>query len=398
VRGVVRRAAVGAVLTVSGFGIVFSAPPGGIGNIYMTAGPLLVAAGVSSVVPTLVAARARAAATKTSRAFGISRDQHVINVGGLSIQGMSIECMCDGTEDLDEVVKLDFPKKLSSRRKLSPEVDLLKNNLLPALRAEAESRAVGFYDDEALDLLQYVPIAERARDGAPIMRLAIGPTSYFEFAVSSNSLDRNLQEIAPELGSPSLRSHWKEFDPRSMRDVQKLPAPAKIGVVTAVVTADGFLALLERGQVFQVPSVNFRALHCVAEGATPRDVRDGYITPRQTAVRSLREELDLRQDDIVRLRLTGLFLDHQRWQVVFTLLAHISLTAVELNQIARVASHRHETDSLAFFAFGDVAGDLRELLLGGNEEFRTASNHAEAAIVAAMSSEHGFMATADALR
>jgi hypothetical protein len=392
------RIAAAVMLAVTGLALTFMAPEGPWGNAAMVVGQLLLAAGATTFAPVLTQLRARRSAEQLKRTLSSSIDTRRTRIGDVEVPDLSIECLCDGHDDLEELVGFDLPRKLAEDRPPPPELPRLQESLLPVLEAEANERSAGLFDADAVDLVGYRPVSERPADGAPVMRLAFARTTYFTFALTSNSLDRDLTALIPDLGAPTLREHWAEHEPRSLRDVRDLPAPAKVGVGTVVRTMDGMLALLERGQVFQAPSIDRRALHCVAEGMIPTDRRDGYLSPRQTAFRGLREELAVGQDEVDRLRLTGLFFDHQRWHVVFTALAETRLTCEQLRQLAVSAGHHHETDSLHFFPDHPEDPDLVAFLLGDHATFGLASNHAAAAVLAALSATHGARLTAAGLR
>lgn len=396
-----RRRILGSLLLLaSGLLLVGFGPASGpYDNVLTVLGATLLPVGGAMLRPVYDRWDAHRRAERVRRSQLSSWHQRRLRVGDIEVDMMSAEYLCDGQENLARLIELDFPRTLKASREPPAELGMLRERLLPELVADAEQRYVGFYDDPAVDLLDVVTIGERTNDDdAPIRGFSFAATSYYTFALTANSLDHDLTALLPDLDAATLREHWHEHRLRRLEDVVGLPAPAKVGVGTAVVTSDGLLVLLERGQVFQAPSGRERMLHGVAEGMIPSDVRDDRITPVQTAYRGLREELGVRQDEVRQLHLTGIFLDHARWQPLFTAAAYLAIDADSLVGRSPQAAHGHETRELQTFVFDPADPALRSLLLTQHETFGLASNHAQATVLAALTAQWGIPATEASLR
>lgn len=319
-----------------------------------------------------------------------------LRIGNLRVDDIRIVAVGD---DLERRIRFRVnPADFSQlpRRDDPQEWALLEKHYVPELRQEAAARKQVFFDDEKLELLDAVKRRD-LEDGHPITvyDLTVGATTYFRFAAMSNALDANLGEI---LGTSStLRDVWDKH-PLAPEHVSTLPAPAALGCGVVVVTADDQVVLLERASTFvggPIPGDRRAAVHVVAEGMVPGDVRspDPLLA---AALRALDEELgiDVAEpgcEPLRALNLVGMFFDTRRWQPCFVWLAKLSITLDEL-----VTSHsaaRDSWESVGIFGtpFDVRADQTRALLLGAHENLVPATNHASACLALALVANDGLV-------
>jgi hypothetical protein len=287
------------------------------------------------------------------------------------------------------------------------EWDLLRG-LLPELRAEAKDAGRKFFPGPALDLVSAEEL-EDSPDGTRRYRIGLAETDYYRWAVTANSLDRDLsgrRELTDMLGATTLREAWGHA-PDCLEDLAEVPAPSVLGVVVVVI-AEGHIVVLERQRKHLIagaePSSADRSLqprktHFVGEGAEPTDHADGKDPARQAALRGCWEELGIEANEI-ELIPTAVVLDTLRWQPVFCWLAICDLAIPHLEVRMRDAEHREETGggqiaALVPWTAADPA--THSLLAGTSSAIRLASNHAQAALLYALVFADGFESVAHAL-
>lgn len=311
--------------------------------------------------------------------------QRVIRIGWLEIPAAVSVASCDKRQSSARDLLLEFEKDLRPSRADPGEWPLLEAQLLPKLQEAARKRIAKFEDDPALDFV-HVEHQPSAPDGPYRYRIGVAETSYYLWATTSNSLDRNLTdypELTGRLGHPTLREGW-DCDPSTLADLTRLPAPAYMGVCVVVI-AEGKIVVLKR-QSYHFVAVT--GAHFVGEGMEPKD-RDasGRFSPESAAWRGCSEELGVGPDGFHSFIPTGLIIDTKRWQPLFSFVAECKLTIPRLEACMRHAREKDET------ANGEIATCLPwtvqddrtlALLAGDDPTYSLASNHAQAALLYAL--------------
>lgn len=318
-----------------------------------------------------------------------SRDRSRTTVGRLAIDDVAIVAASNERRTFLDRVRFTFAAQLEPSRPDPDEWEFLEAHHVPALieRANAEGRP--FQNGPKVDLVGVeVSRALTNRTVSPtVYTLRIAPTDYFRFAAMSNSLDTEL-DIGGE--RTTLRDRWRDAVPREIRDTTLLPAPACIGTVTVVVSLpDQAIVCHDRAALFQAgaTSAHRRNIHFVGEGMLPDDrLPNGEPSPLVTARRGLFGELALveRHDADVNIVPTGVFLDIERWQPVFSFVALVDATFDEIASTASTAKDFFETRELLPRACSSADPRTRDLLLGQDGRLALASNHASTALLLAL--------------
>ena len=375
----------------------------------------LVVAALGALVTVVAAAGAAALALwreiRERRQMGILRRfdegtwrHNSIRVGRMEIPDIVVVASCNQERAWTSNVRYEFADIVPSRADAT-ELPELMDQRLSIIVARAKAEGVTLSNDPCVDLVaasMSLRIDESGRRD-PVYELVPAPTDYFSFVVTSADLD---SPKATKASGQSLRQRWDRW-PAGIEDVKGLPSPAKIGVGTAVVTADGRLVLGVRGRTFIVgrteQSEGRPLLHVAAEGMLLGDLNaEGRLDPRETALRALREEMNIGMGStkigrVNRLTATGFFFDQLRWQPCFSYLAEIDLTWDELQTVAPMAPDYWEVERLECYPFDIRDAGLRYLLTGSHPDHQLASNHAAAALWFALLHRHGFLEMRDAL-
>jgi hypothetical protein len=324
--------------------------------------------------------------------------QRVIRIGRLEIPAAISVATCDKGQSSTQELLLEFEKDLRPSRADPEEWPLLEAQLLPKLQEEARQRIAKFEDGPALDLV-HLEHRPSTPDGPHHYKIGVAKTSYYLWAATSNSLDRNLTslpELTDRLGHPTLREGW-DCDPSTLADLTRLPAPAFMGVCVVVIAEGQIVVLKRQGDHF----VAVKGAHFVGEGMEPKD-RDasGRFSPESAAWRGCSEELGVGPDDFHSFIPSGLIIDTKRWQPLFSFVAECKLTIPKLEARMRHAQDKYET------ALGEIAACLPwtvqdeqtlALLAGDDPKYTLASNHAQAALLHALYYADGRQAVEDRL-
>jgi hypothetical protein len=331
-------------------------------------------------------------------------DRSQLVVGRAKAQDVLLVSVAPLGGDVEDRVEFRFLPAMDSPREDPAEWPHIEGTALPAIQSDAEARGVLLTDDDAVDLVDARPVAVK-RDGQRMTRYELtgAPTTYFRFVGMSNRLDSRV-DLPP--GVLDLRSHWGP-GPRRLEDCARLPVPAKIGVGVVVVTADDKIVLSYRGKVFVAgfdsggTEDDRLPVHVIGEGMIPEDLHSGVLDPRETALRGLDEELGLTSSDVTGARdgviLCGVFLDTLRWQPCFAYAVRLTIDFNELVLRSGTASHAFEADRITYMEFDIWDAELRELLVDGHPEIRTASNHAQAVLLLVMMRSFGLTEVRSAL-
>src|SRR5690625_164247 len=317
----------------------------------------LVVAGLGAVITVIAAVaaawgplsdlrRARREARAREKFDARTWELSAIELGRLSIPDIVVVHSAGKGREWTEDIELRF-EDLSEPRPEPTIMTALREHRLPEEKAKAESRGVTFVDEPCVDLVGASTYFTTDDDGQRRYMLNLTPAraTYFDFAITSAHLRAPLP---PALGleASNLDELW-QATPRAIEHVANLPAMAKVGVSTVVVTSDNRLVLGLRGKTYIAGSDSGSdakaPVHVVAEGMVPTDVdRRGRIDPAETAKRGMHEELRIGTDEaygrVEELRAVGFFFDQLRWQPCFVYLARIDLTWSELQTVAPMAS------------------------------------------------------------
>lgn len=379
-----------------GVGAILVATVGALVTLSLTVGgeirDLLLTFGGAAVA--FLASRALAAFQGVRRASRARAEMErfsgaSIDWGRLHLPLSFLVAACGREEPLTQFVRFEFDTELAESRPDPPEWPILEKSVLRRFIETAANDGTLFEDDSAVDLVRCRTLPPQP--GEPVVfRLTGAPTSYHRFAATSNALDAELADYGANLRAPTLRALWATT-PRELSEVGSLPAPAKIGTVTVVVSADELVVCQERAILYQSgarPSGR-RRTHFVGEGMSLKDVGlDGRLSPEVTARRGLAEELGLTRES-VELIPTGVFFDGERWQPVFCFLARVDETAAQIQARLPNAPHRFETRTIHPRPWSVADADTRALLIDADRELELASNHAQVALFLALAYRDG---------
>ena len=322
------------------------------------------------------------------------RDRPSVKVGSVTVPDVVPISTCARRTAATETMTFEFEREPRDSRPNPPNWRLLQD-LIPELGTEAKAAGRQFRRGEALDLVAAKELRART-DGTRRYKIGVAETDYYRWAVTANSLDRDLSrhpELTEKLGATTLRQAWGHA-PECLEDLADLPAPAYIGVCVVVI-AESQIVVLERQRKHFVagaePSSTERdrqprAVHFVGEGVEPKDHGKRKNPPHQAAHRGCKEELNVAATDI-ELTPTAVVLDTLRWQPVFCYVAELRLSVPDLELQMQHAKHNEETGGgrIAALVPWTVADPgTRSLLAGGDPEMRLASNHAQAALLYAL--------------
>lgn len=347
--------------------------------------------------------RDRRAAARLRRFAITSWTESSLRVGRMRIPGIAVVASCTQGREWTEFVELEFGP-LANRRAEDPLLPRLRATHLPDLVKRAECAGVPFTNDPCIDARHVQITLEGGPEKRRTRKYVLTPSlaDYYDFAVSTARLDEPWSPGA----DTTLRECWG-FKPASITEIGGLPAMAKVGTGTAIVTSDARLVLGVRGRTHIASPYDtneVRALvHVVAEGMTPGDTNlSGRLDPLETARRGLHEELNVSVTSTSlgraeRLVATGFFFDQVRWQPYFAYCAHLDITWDELQTLAAAASDYWEVERLLSLPFDIASVGIRRLLTGTHPDLVFASNHAAAAVWFALLHKHGVFEMRDAL-
>ena len=216
-----------------------------------------------------------------------SRQHRSIQIGGLEINHAISIASCDKEQSSAQELLLEFEKDLRPSRADPNEWPLLEAQLQPVLQEEARKRIAKFEDDPGLDLV-HVEHRPSTPDGPHCLKIGVADTSYYLWATTANSLDRDLRDfpdLISHLGKPTLRQGW-DSDPSSLADLTRQPAPAYMGVCVVVI-AEGQIVVLKRQRDHYVANTTeLIPAHFVGEGMTSKDLdASGRFSPEEAARR-----------------------------------------------------------------------------------------------------------------
>jgi hypothetical protein len=311
----------------------------------------------------------------------------VIRIGRLEIDHAISIASCDKDQSFTQELMLEFEKDPRPFRPEPDEWPLLQAQLLPVLEDEARKRVIKFRDEPILDLV-HIEHRSSAPNGATCYRVGVGETSYYQWAATANSLDRDLTDfpdLTKRLGHLKLREAWN-CDPSSLADLTRLPAPAFIGVCVVVICEEKIMVLERQKDHHVANTAQGIPAHFMGEGMLPEDIEAGRFSPQKAAQRGCLEELGVGPTHFEFIP-TGLIIDTKRWQPLFCFVGECDLTVQQLKRCMRNALHKDET------GYGKILAQLPwtaqdeqtlSLLAGNDPTLSLASNHAQAALLHAL--------------
>lgn len=327
--------------------------------------------------------------------------QQSIRVGRMEIPDIAVVAASNAGIQWTSRATVEFAS-FAPARTILPEVRSLMDSLLPAFRAKASEAGITLTNDACVDIVDARVELRRLPDGRRSRHYTLTPAKadYFDFIASTANMDTAIE------GKDPLRK-LADKRPTGLSDLKHLPAMAKLGCGTAVVTRDDRLVLGVRGRAAvagKLDAQDKRSLvHIVAEGATPADIgTSGVIDPREVVRRALAEELAIggRSHDharVVELIDTGFFFDQLRWQPCFAFLARIDQDWPEVQTAAATAVDLWEVEELRHMPFDIRNPEMRQLLLGTHPDLVLASNHAASVLWFALLYQHGITECRDYL-
>jgi hypothetical protein len=332
---------------------------------------------------------------------GKTWERRSLRVGRMEIDDIVVVASGGHQREWTDGVTLTFAHADGPRR-VPDDIAAARDARVPLAVAERDAQSIALTNDPCVDLVA-AKVQLTADDAGRRRRsyhLTCAEARYFDFLATTAELDRE--------GSGGAGRTLRERAPRqpaTIEDVSSLPAMAKIGVGTAVITTDGMLVLGVRGRVAIAGQTggDRREVHIVAEGMVPGDLdRQGSISPARTSLRGVEEELGISgaRDSLGRVTshgATGFFFDQLRWQPCFAYIARVDLTWDELQTAASTARDYWEMETLLALPFTIENPGMRYLLTDSHPDLVLASNHAAAVVYFALLHEHGFSAMRDAL-
>lgn len=270
------------------------------------------------------------------------------------------------------------------------------------MKCEAKSKNIPLANGEVVDIVDVQTELVADENGTKLLHYTLTPAvaKYFDFIGTTANLDSRID------GKPSLRE-FAGVQAQTVEDCARLPAIAKLGTGTAVVTNDERLVLGVRGRLAVAGSADGNEprslIHVVGEGTLPSDIGpNGRLDPRETALRGLEEELNLGDGvrhaaRVLELHDSGFFFDQYRWQPCFGYVARIDRSWDELRTAAAIARDSWEIERLISLPFDIRHEGLCRLLTGTHPDLVLASNHAAAYIWMALLYKHGFTVVRDQL-
>ena len=368
--------------------------------VVSTLGAVVTIIGATLVALFALRKQLRALAEKrTIRRFAdLSWKWSAISVGKMEIPGIAVIASCTQGKSWETNTVIEFSAMAESRG--TNEIAAKAREVtLPELRKQADNGKLLLFDDECVDVVD-ADLSVFHSDGRRLPHYTLTPAKaqYFDFAVTTSRLDAPTNPLI-DSEQRTLRELWGN-EPASLLEVSRLPAMAKLGSGTVVVTKDDRLVLGVRGKTFiasdSEQGSNRRSLHFVAEGISPRDCdSDGLLNPAIGAVRGLDEELNIGSSSrnigrAAKIVPTGVFFDQQRWQPCFSYLCRLDIDWDELQTAAPIARDSWEVEALISLPFDIAHTGVRSLLYGTHPDFRLASNHAAAMLWFALLHRHGY--------
>jgi hypothetical protein len=310
-----------------------------------------------------------------------------IHIGHLEITHAVCIASCDKDQSSTHELLLEFEKDPRPSRPEPDEWPLLEAQLLPVLEDEARKRIIKFENDPILDLV-HIEHRPSTPNGTNRYRVGIGETSYYQWAATANSLDRDLTDfpdLTKRLGHLKLREAWN-CDPSSLADLTRLPAPAFIGVCVVVICGKKIMVLERQKDHHVANTAKGIPAHFVGEGMLPKDIEAGRFSPEEAARRGCLEELGVGPTHFEFIP-TGLIIDTKRWQPLFCFVGKCDLTVQQLKRCMENARHGYETgyeEILAQLPWTAQNEQTLALLTGDHPTLSLASNHAQAALLHAL--------------
>lgn len=166
-----------------------------------------------------------------------------------------------------------------TEKKLPEEIENYKSELVAAKKKEAESIGAPFFDGKRVGLLDYAIVIDDPCTEAQKLKLKLGPTTWFTYAATNQSLDKKLD-------GKTIRQKYVG-DPLDLNDVLS----NAIGVSTTVINEEGKIFMVERGKLGQ-----YTGIYGVAAAGfmdREKDVMNGKPNPFKTIQREIGEELGL---------------------------------------------------------------------------------------------------------
>lgn len=339
---------------------------------------------------------------RTVRRFsGDSWQRRAVRVGRMEIPDIVIVAASNDGVEWSSHTSIEF-EPFAPPRTMSDEVTQHARAVLADVQGRSAGAGITLTDDPCVDIVRARVELRRDPSGRRRAHHILTPAEaqYFDFLGTTASLDARVD------GGPSLRE-LTGAAPQSLSDVERLPAMAKMGCGTLVVTSDDRMVLGVRGRTAIAGSQDApdarSMVHIVAEGVVPTDLGDdGRLDPRATAVRGLWEELAIGGTSrsvgrITRLVDAGMFFDQLRWQPCFAQVAFIDQTWDEFHPAAAAARDSWEVERLLSLPFDIGHAGVRRLLCGTHPDLVLASNHAAAVVWLSLLHHHGFTDLRDAL-
>lgn len=339
------------------------------------------------------------------RFAGDSWQRQSVRVGRMEIPDVAVVRASNAGVQWTELADLVF-EPFAEPRELAPEIKARRDAVIAEVSEEARRKGLPMFDGDAVDIVDAKVDLIRGADGRkrPQYTLTPAPAKYFDFLGTTANLDARVD------GGPTLRELSREmvgFDPQGIDKLDQLPAMAKLGSGTAVVTSDERIVLGVRGKLMIAGALDAddarSVIHVVAEGVDPADVdRNALLNPRETALRGLEEELNIGNEirhsaRVTSLEDTGFFFDQLRWQPCFAFLARIDRSWEEFHPAAVAAQDAWEVERLISLPFDIHHEGVRRLLLGTHPDLVLASNHAAMYLWTALLHKHGFTTVRDQL-
>lgn len=271
--------------------------------------------------------------------------------------------------------------KFAAPRELAASIQEHRDAVLGEVLADAEARGIPVFNGDAVDIVDARVTLIRGEDGRkrPQFTLTPAPATYFDFLGTTANLDSKVD------GGDTLRD-IAQVSPQGVVDCAALPAMAKVGTGTVVVTSDERIVLGVRGKLMLASGHDAAEersfVHFVAEGAEPRDLGlGGVYDPTETALRGLEEELNIGNEirhsaRVSKLANTGFFFDQLRWQPCFAFVARIDRSWNEFLPAAAAAQDTWEVERFISLPFDIQHEGVRSLLTGTHPDLVLASNHA----------------------
>jgi hypothetical protein len=282
------------------------------------------------------------------------------------------------------------------------------------LEGEAESKGKVFFNGPTIDLTGVIiedEVAAPCENAKQLYRFTYAEDEYLMFKAFGDSLDKHSPLTLREefMRKGMIEAKEKIID---MEHLVKAPFVARIGTVTVFCICRApkkpwiVGAVPKRCLDIPLKSGEKLNIHFVGAGPTPEDKETGLFQPLVTSERETKAEMGVELRD--KPKLTGIFIDQERFQLLFTYIVlanqvdvvtdNISDKTIKkkaenlvksLNAFRRTAPEGAENTGYKIFQTGEDCSDIFELLAGTHSQLQLATNHAVAALFAALSYIHG---------